>query len=259
MRAWCSVVSAGCPVRSGAALLAYPLALLNVMNWLGFQEAVLPVPHEPSLLSLHADNPQIETCIALGFLIVALLISMRIEQLRLRFSLAAIREDKSAAGRPASMRERPNCSRSPSAGAMAAVAGEIYAVVLVVNPGRRVRVQRVRAGAGADAVRRRGDPVGTGDRHVHPDSHGHAGQRPHIRGVRAAWSDLSSQPAWITFDEHLNALKLQREFDALAARAKRPALALQRTIDPQSGRPIAAWAAREETAAPTVTPEPAFV
>ena len=56
----------------------------------------------------------------------------------------------------------------------------------------------------------------------------------------------------------LNALKLQREFDTLAARAERPALVMQWTIDPQSGRPVAAWVVCEQAAAPTVMPEPAF-
>ncbi len=57
----------------------------------------------------------------------------------------------------------------------------------------------------------------------------------------------------------LNALRLQREFDELAARAKRPALVLQWTIDPRSGRPIAAWVACEATAGPKVMSEPALV
>jgi branched-chain amino acid transport system permease protein len=118
------------------AMLAYPLAFLNVMNWLGFQEVVLPVPREPSLLSLHADNPQIETCIALGFLIAALLISWVIEQSRLGLSLAAIREDESAAEAAGIDARATKLLALTISGAMAAVAGGIYAVVLVVvTPG----------------------------------------------------------------------------------------------------------------------------
>jgi hypothetical protein len=56
----------------------------------------------------------------------------------------------------------------------------------------------------------------------------------------------------------LNALKLQREFDALAARTARPALAMQWTIDANSGRPVATWTVGEQAAARTVMPEPAF-
>ena len=118
------------------AMLAYPLAFLDLMNWLGFQEVVLPVGQVSNLLALHADDPRVETLIALFFLIVALLVCWTIEHSRMGLSLVAIREDESAAEAAGIDARRVKLLALTISGAMAAVAGGLYAIVLVVvTPG----------------------------------------------------------------------------------------------------------------------------
>jgi branched-chain amino acid transport system permease protein len=118
------------------AMLAYPLAFLDLMNWLGFQEVVLPVGQVSNLLALHADDPRVETLITLFFLIAALLICWTIEHSRMGLSLVAIREDESAAEAAGINARRVKLLALTISGAMAAVAGGLYAIVLVVvTPG----------------------------------------------------------------------------------------------------------------------------
>jgi ABC-type branched-subunit amino acid transport system ATPase component/ABC-type branched-subunit amino acid transport system permease subunit len=114
------------------AMLAYPLAFLNLMNWLGFQEVVLPVGQKSNLLTLHAEDPRVETLIALFFLIIALLVCWTIEHSRMGLSLVAIREDESAAEAAGIDARRIKLLALTISGAMAAVTGGIYAIVLVV-------------------------------------------------------------------------------------------------------------------------------
>jgi ABC-type branched-subunit amino acid transport system ATPase component/ABC-type branched-subunit amino acid transport system permease subunit len=114
------------------AMLAYPLAFLNLMNWLGFQEVVLPVGQKSNLLTLHAEDPRVETLIALFFLIIALLVCWAIEHSRMGLSLVAIREDESAAEAAGIDARRVKLLALTISGAMAAVTGGIYAIVLVV-------------------------------------------------------------------------------------------------------------------------------
>jgi ABC-type branched-subunit amino acid transport system ATPase component/ABC-type branched-subunit amino acid transport system permease subunit len=118
------------------AMLAYPLAFLDLMNWLGFQEVVLPVGQTSNLMALHADDPRVETLITLFFLIVALLVCWTIEHSRMGLSLVAIREDESAAEAAGIDARRVKLLALTISGAMAAVAGGLYAIVLVVvTPG----------------------------------------------------------------------------------------------------------------------------
>jgi branched-chain amino acid transport system permease protein len=114
------------------AMLAYPLAFLNLMNWLGFQEVVLPIGQTPGVLTLHASEPRVQTAITLAFLFLALLICWAIEHSRIGLSLAAIREDEFAAEAAGIDLRRVKLLALTISGAMAAVAGGLYAVLLVV-------------------------------------------------------------------------------------------------------------------------------
>ncbi len=114
------------------AMLAYPLAFLDLMNWLGFQEIVLPLGQRSTPLALHFTDPRAETLVVLCFLVGALLVSWTIEHSRMGLALAAIREDESAA-EVAGINVRAVKLRALTiSGAIAAVAGGIYAIVLVV-------------------------------------------------------------------------------------------------------------------------------
>src|SRR5436305_1496756 len=61
------------------AMLAYPLATLYVFQWLGYQELALPMKREAPLLYMQFEDQRLEVVLALGLLVVALLISLKVE------------------------------------------------------------------------------------------------------------------------------------------------------------------------------------
>ncbi len=118
------------------AMLAYPLALLNVMNWLGFQEVVLPIGQRSSLLNLHWQDPRGQTFTTLLFMAAALVIAWLVERAPMGLALVAIREDEHAAEAAGINARSVKLQALTISGAIAAVAGGLYAVLLVVvTPG----------------------------------------------------------------------------------------------------------------------------
>src|SRR5262249_3738907 len=61
------------------AMLAYPLATLYVFQWLGYQELALPMKREAPLLYMQFADPRAYVLIALGLLVAALLITLKVE------------------------------------------------------------------------------------------------------------------------------------------------------------------------------------
>src|SRR5919206_4556202 len=61
------------------AMLAYPLATLYVFQWLGYQEFTLPMKRDAPLLYMQFEDPRYYVVLALGMLIVALLITLKVE------------------------------------------------------------------------------------------------------------------------------------------------------------------------------------
>src|SRR4029077_16474327 len=61
------------------AMLAYPLAILYVFQWLGYQELTLPMKRESALLYMQFDDQRGYVVLALGLLVGALLISLKVE------------------------------------------------------------------------------------------------------------------------------------------------------------------------------------
>jgi ABC-type branched-subunit amino acid transport system ATPase component/ABC-type branched-subunit amino acid transport system permease subunit len=114
------------------AMLAYPLATLYVFQWLGYQEIPLPMKRDAPILYMQFTNPRAYVALALGLLVVSLLISLRIENSRFGMSLFAIKQNEPAAEAAGIDTWRWKMLALMLSGALAAMAGGLYAVVLLV-------------------------------------------------------------------------------------------------------------------------------
>jgi ABC-type branched-subunit amino acid transport system ATPase component/ABC-type branched-subunit amino acid transport system permease subunit len=114
------------------AMLAYPLAMLSVFQWLGYQEIPLPMKREAPYLYMQFSDPRVYVGLALGLLVISLLISLRIENSRFGMSLLAIKQNEPAAEAAGIDTWRWKMLALMVSGALAAVAGGLYAVVLLV-------------------------------------------------------------------------------------------------------------------------------
>ena len=114
------------------AMLAYPLATLYVFQWLGYQELTLPMKREAPLLYMQFEDPRGYVVLALGLLVVALLISLKVENSRFGMSLMAIKQNEPAAEAAGINTWRWEMLALMLSGALAAVAGGLYAVILLV-------------------------------------------------------------------------------------------------------------------------------
>ena len=114
------------------AMLAYPLAMLHIFEWAGFQEVSLPMKRENAAAFMQFADQRWYALITLSLLIVTLLLCIRIERSRFGLSLLAIKQNElaaEAAGIPSLIWKLKAIAVS---GALAGVAGGLYAVVLLV-------------------------------------------------------------------------------------------------------------------------------
>ncbi len=114
------------------SMLAYPLAILYVLQYLGFQEVSMPMHRERPLVFMEFSEPRIYTLIAVCLLVGGAVVSLLIESSRFGLALLAIRQNELAA-EAAGINARLWKMRSlVVSGMMAAGAGGFYARVLVV-------------------------------------------------------------------------------------------------------------------------------
>jgi len=117
------------------SMLAYPLAIMYIMEYLGFQEVSLPMHREHPFLYLQFADPRLYTVLALAFLIISLLVSIAAENSRFGLALLAIRQNELAAEAAGIDARTWKMRALIASGAMAAAAGGLYAcVLLVVTP-----------------------------------------------------------------------------------------------------------------------------
>jgi branched-chain amino acid transport system permease protein len=114
------------------AMLAYPLALLYVFEWLGYQEVPLPMKKEAPAAYMQFADHRAYVVIALAMLIVAMIVSLRIERSRFGLSLIAIKQNEWAAEASGIDTWRWKMKAIMVSGAIAAAAGGFYAVVLLI-------------------------------------------------------------------------------------------------------------------------------
>jgi ABC-type branched-subunit amino acid transport system ATPase component/ABC-type branched-subunit amino acid transport system permease subunit len=114
------------------AMLAYPLAILYVFQWLGYQELTLPMKRESAWAFMQFDDPRVYVVLALGLLVGTLLISLKVENSRFGMALLAIKQNEPAAEAAGIDTWRWKMLALMLSGALGATAGGLYAVVLLV-------------------------------------------------------------------------------------------------------------------------------
>ncbi len=117
------------------AMLAYPLALIPVFTWAGWTEVSLPLQRDAPLAYMQFADPRIMPLLVLALLGASLAVCLRIERTRLGLQLYAIRQNELAARCAGIETLRVKLVAIAIAGAMAGLAGGVYAtIVLVVTP-----------------------------------------------------------------------------------------------------------------------------
>ncbi|CAM4347387.1 ABC transporter permease subunit [Bordetella muralis] len=114
------------------AMLAYPLALLYVFEWLGLQEVTFPMQREhPGLYMQFADR-RYYTVVGLIMLLVFVQVTLYVERTRFGMALIAIKQNEAAAEAAGIDTLRWKLRAITLSGAIAGITGAFYAVVLLV-------------------------------------------------------------------------------------------------------------------------------
>ena len=114
------------------AMLAYPLGLLYIFEWLGFQEVAIPMHREAPLAYMQFSDSWYYVVIATALLVIALLINLRISASRFGLSLLAIKQNELAANASGINPFKWKMQALVLSGGLAGAAGGVYAVVLLV-------------------------------------------------------------------------------------------------------------------------------
>jgi branched-chain amino acid transport system permease protein len=114
------------------AMLAYPLALLYIFEWLGYQEVSLPMKRESPAAFMQFKDYRWYVGIALVMLVAAMASSLKIERSRFGLSLLAIKQNESAAEAAGINTLAWKMRAIWVSGAIAAGVGGFYAVVLLI-------------------------------------------------------------------------------------------------------------------------------
>jgi branched-chain amino acid transport system permease protein len=117
------------------AMLAYPLVLLYLLQYLGFQEVALPMHREHAAAWLQFQDRRFDMLVAAGLLVLTMAVSMLVENTRFGLSLMAVRQNELAAEAAGLNARRLKMLALAISGALAAAGGGLYAcVLLVVTP-----------------------------------------------------------------------------------------------------------------------------
>ena len=114
------------------AMLAYPLAILYVFEWLGFQEVPLPIKRDNPIAYMQFADPRIYTLLALAMMLGTILLTRRIEKSRFGMALLAIKQNEAAAEAAGINTLAWKLRAITLSGAIAGAIGGFYAVVLLV-------------------------------------------------------------------------------------------------------------------------------
>jgi len=74
------------------AMLAYPLVLLYLFQWLGYQEVTLPMVREAATTYMQFADQRVYVVLAVLLLLVTLLVNLRMDRARFGLALRAINE-----------------------------------------------------------------------------------------------------------------------------------------------------------------------
>ena len=117
------------------SMLAFPLVLLYLFQYLGFQEVSLPMKRQDPLIWLQFADPRGFTIVAVGLLVLAFAVTLVVENARFGLTLMAIRQNELAAEASGINARRWKMAALVVSGGIAAAAGGLYAcILLVVTP-----------------------------------------------------------------------------------------------------------------------------
>jgi ABC-type branched-subunit amino acid transport system ATPase component/ABC-type branched-subunit amino acid transport system permease subunit len=117
------------------AMLAYPLALLYVFEWLGHQEVAIPMNRESPVAFMQFSNGRVYILIGLVFVLGVMSLTRYLERTRYGMSLMAIKQDEIAAEASGIDALRWKLRAIALSGGIAAAIGGFYAVIqLIVTP-----------------------------------------------------------------------------------------------------------------------------
>jgi branched-chain amino acid transport system ATP-binding protein/branched-chain amino acid transport system permease protein len=114
------------------AMLAYPLAILYVFEWLGLQELTLPIKRDNPIAYMQFSDGRIYTLLALAMLIATILLSQWVERSRFGMALLAIKQNEAAAEAAGINTLVWKLRAITLSGAIAGAIGAFYAIVLLV-------------------------------------------------------------------------------------------------------------------------------
>ena len=114
------------------AMLAYPLAMLYVFEWLGYQELTLPIKRDAPFAYMQFSDPRLYTLVALALLLAVVLITRAVERSRFGMALLAIKQNEAAAEAAGIDALSWKLRSIVLSGAIAGAIGAFYAVVLLV-------------------------------------------------------------------------------------------------------------------------------
>ena len=114
------------------SMLAYPLAMLYVFEWLGYQEVSLPMMRENPALYVQFSDIRVYMVLAMALTVICMIVSLHVERSRFGMSLLAIKQNEPAAEAAGINALGWKMRAMMVSAAMAAAAGGLYAVVLLV-------------------------------------------------------------------------------------------------------------------------------
>jgi ABC-type branched-subunit amino acid transport system ATPase component/ABC-type branched-subunit amino acid transport system permease subunit len=114
------------------SMLAYPLALLYIFEWLGYQEVAIPMKRDNPIAYLQFSDTRYYAALTLVLLIIAIVISRLIETSRFGMSLLAIKQNEMAAEAAGIETRKWKMRAIAVSSAMAGVIGGLYVVILLV-------------------------------------------------------------------------------------------------------------------------------
>ncbi len=114
------------------AMLAYPLALLYVFEWLGLQEVTLPIKRDNPIAYMQFADHRLYTLLALAMMLGTILLTRAVERSRFGMALLAIKQNEAAAEAAGINTLAWKLRAITLSGAIAGAVGGFYAVVLLV-------------------------------------------------------------------------------------------------------------------------------
>jgi len=114
------------------AMLAYPLAILYVFEWLGLQEVTLPIKRDNPIAYMQFADHRLYTLLALALMLATILLTRAVERSRFGMALLAIKQNEAAAEAAGINTLAWKLRAVTLSGAIAGAVGGFYAVVLLV-------------------------------------------------------------------------------------------------------------------------------